>query len=81
MLTGEEPWPPGCCLKFINGVRLGMQERAMVDPLIPGQTADVSVEMVSPGQTGMYQGQWRMSTPTGMFFGGKYTHQSVKVGG
>jgi hypothetical protein len=39
--------------------------------LEPGQEADISVDMESPVTTGVYQSQWRMSTPTGLFFGGK----------
>ncbi|XP_014671654.1 PREDICTED: uncharacterized protein C6orf106 homolog [Priapulus caudatus] len=67
--TGSESWPPGCCLRYTQGEQLGSRDRTMVGPLAPQQCADVSVEMVSPAQPGIYQGQWRMSSPTGMFFG------------
>lgn len=67
--SGEEGWAPGCCLRFISGDQLGSKERVMVEALQPGQEVDVSVDMNSPNQTGMYQGQWRMSTATGMYFG------------
>ena len=42
----------------------------MVDALPPGGECDVSVPMNSPKTPGMYQGQWRMSSPTGPLFGG-----------
>lgn len=67
--SGTEKWPPGCSLRFINGHLMGNCERVVVDPLEPGQMADVSLEMVSPAQSGIYQGQWRMSTAIGQFFG------------
>ena len=43
----------------------------MVEALDPGAMTDVSIEMVSPGSMGIYQGQWRMATATGLFFGGE----------
>ena len=32
----------------------------------------MTVTLVSPSLPGQYQGQWRMATPTGLFFGGEY---------
>ncbi|XP_013786782.1 uncharacterized protein C6orf106 homolog [Limulus polyphemus] len=66
---GDEHWPPGCCLRFTNGHRLGCEDRALVKPLKPREVADISIEMVSPDRPGIYQGQWRMSTATGQYFG------------
>ena len=63
-------WPPGCCLCFMQGDRMGDNERVIVDALQPGAVTDVSVQMRSPSGTGIYQGQWRMQTATGLFFGG-----------
>ena len=43
--------------------------------LQPGEMTDISVEMTSPSQTGIHQGQWRMCTAAGLYFGGKlYLH-------
>ncbi|XP_076351283.1 protein ILRUN-like [Tachypleus tridentatus] len=66
---GDEHWPPGCCLRFTNGHRLGYVDKALVKPLKPKEIADISIEMVSPDRPGIYQGQWRMSTATGQYFG------------
>ena len=71
MLPGEECWPPGCCLRFVGGEQFGHRDRIMSEALQPGQVTDISVEMVSPVSTGIYEGQWRMSTTTGLFFGGE----------
>ncbi|KAH9373270.1 hypothetical protein HPB48_005015 [Haemaphysalis longicornis] len=62
-------WPPACSLKFVGGDHLGHMNRVSVESLRPGHTADVSVEMTSPGKPGVYQGQWRMSTMGGQVFG------------
>lgn len=67
--SGPEHWPPGCSLKFTSGSRLSVQDRVLVDSITPHETTDVSVEMVSPEQPGIYQGQWRMCTATGSTFG------------
>ena len=47
-------------------------ERIGLPSLKPGEMYDASVEMESPEGPGMYQGQWRMCTPTGMYCGGQY---------
>lgn len=43
----------------------------MVKSLDPQEISDVSVQMRSPTVPGMYQGQWRMCTATGLFYGGR----------
>lgn len=66
---GDEVWPPGCCLRFSGGDQLCAAERVPVRPVGPGCTLDLSVEMVSPQQPGIYESKWRMSTPSGSYFG------------
>lgn len=68
--SGEESWPFGCCLQFTSGDQLSTLQRIPVPPLSPSATAEVSVEMKSPSQPGMFQSKWRMITPTGSYFGG-----------
>lgn len=67
--SGDEPWPPGCQLRFCDGENLSRTDRIVVDAIQPKNTADISVEMHSPAQPGVYQSQWRMCTATGMYFG------------
>lgn len=50
----------------------------MVDTLPPGACADVSVEMISPLENGIHQGQWRMCTANGLFFGGNNSQLILK---
>jgi hypothetical protein len=33
---------------------------------------DLNVDMVSPERPGIYESKWRMSTPSGSYFGGWY---------
>lgn len=69
--TGREQWPLGCSLRFLGGAQMTSQDRVSVEPLHPGHSCDVSIEMLSPPTPGIYEGQWKMSTPSGLFFGGK----------
>ncbi len=70
-ITGAESWPPGVCLKYIGGDQFGHVNTVMVKSLDPQEISDVSVQMRSPTAPGMYQGQWRMCTATGLFYGGR----------
>eukprot|EP00069_Balaena_mysticetus_P017667 bmy_10960T0 len=66
---GAEAWPPGVCLKYVGGDQFGHVNMVMVRSLEPQEIADVSVQMCSPSRAGMYQGQWRMCTATGLYYG------------
>ncbi|KAF4078989.1 hypothetical protein AMELA_G00187900 [Ameiurus melas] len=77
-----ESWPPGVCLKYIGGDQFGHVNMVMVRSLEPQEISDVSVQMHSPANPGMYQGQWRMCTATGLFYGDViWVILSVEVGG
>lgn len=66
---GDEIWPLGCCLQFSGGDQLCAAERIPVRPVGPGCTMDLNVDMVSPERPGIYESKWRMSTPSGSYFG------------
>ena len=70
-LSGSESWPPGVCLKYVGGDQFGHVNMVMVRSLDPQEMTDVSVQMHSPVSPGMFQGQWRMCTATGLYYGGK----------
>ena len=69
---GEDRWPDGCYLAFTGGVNLATQATVPVVPLMPGEITDISVDMKSPTQPGMYESKWRMATPYGAYFGGQF---------
>ena len=68
---GNENWPYGCQLRFVNGDQMNSQSWVSVSQLMPNESVDVSVQMKSPSSPGMYQGQWRMYTATMVPFGGQ----------
>ena len=70
--VGPERWPRGVFLKFTYGDQLGPITFLLVNAVEPMECSDVSVEMISPASDGIYQAQWRMCTPMGQYFGGKF---------
>ncbi|KAM4046688.1 protein ILRUN isoform 2-T2 [Anomaloglossus baeobatrachus] len=80
--TGSEAWPPGVCLRYVGGDQFGHVNMVLVRSLDTQEMTDVSVPMCSPNQPGMYQGQWRMCTATGLYFGDViWVILSVEAGG
>ncbi|XP_077994286.1 protein ILRUN-like [Glandiceps talaboti] len=67
--AGDERWPIGLCLRFTSGHQLGAADTIQVESLFPGQITDLSVPMISPSTCGIFQGQWRMVTRGGQYFG------------
>ena len=57
-------------LVFVSGERMGA---ANVIPLsgnvVPGQTVDISVDMIAPNNSGNYRGNWMLRNPQGDIFG------------
>lgn len=70
--AGTDAWPQGSYLRFLQGHVLGSRERQDVRSLEPQEVANISVQMHSPKECGLYQGQWRMCAQNGMFFGGNF---------
>ncbi len=50
--SGAEPWPASAHLVYVQGHMMHAESVIAVPPLLPGQMADVSVQMVSP------EGSW-----------------------
>ena len=42
---GDETWPPGCCLKFVEGEQFTHQDRVAVKPLEPKEITDVGLDI------------------------------------
>ena len=75
--NGDDKWPEGCYIAFTGGVNLSPQATVSAVALGPGEFTDLSVEMSSPSQPGMYESKWRMATPYGSYFGGSYIIQII----
>jgi len=67
--NGEDQWPEGCYLTFTGGINLSPLTSVPAGSLHPGETKDLSVDMNSPAEPGIYESKWRMATPNGSLFG------------
>lgn len=69
--SGAEHWPDRICLQQTDGMRMGDCNRIPVPQLAPQESTELSVELTSPAEMGVYQSKWRMMTNSGSYFGGE----------
>merc|ERR1712037_444483 len=56
-------------VKYINGRKLAGPNSVEVPELQAGETTQVSVNMMSPEETGLYESRWSLVTERGAHFG------------
>lgn len=67
---GTCSWTRDYQLVFVNGERMGAPSSIAIDEVVdPGETVDVSVELISPEKPGRYRANFQLSTPSGQRFG------------
>ena len=71
--VGSCTWTTSYALVHVFGSSLGVTQEvnlpSSVAPVVPGETADFSVNMVAPSTPGHYRDYWRFSDPSGRQFG------------
>jgi len=71
--TGNRRWPYGCQLKLVNSnftrVSSPYETTVQVNPLEAESEFDISIELKSPEQCGIYQSQYRLFTANNVPFG------------
>lgn len=68
--TGESTWTTGYMVVFNSGEQMGAQNSIPLPREVkPGETVDVSVEMVAPSSEGEYRGDWLLADENGVTFG------------
>ncbi len=67
---GTAAWGTGASLRFVKGDQMGALDSVPVDDVAPGDSIDISVEMVAPGESGTYRGDWRLQLADGTWLGG-----------
>ena len=71
--NGTCTWTDGYLLTPVGGnvpqATMGGQPTPINGPVEPGQTTDVTVNLVAPLVPGIYQGFWTMRAPNGLLFG------------
>jgi len=69
--AGSCTWSIGYLLYFESGNIMGgpTSQYLTSQPVLPGETIDVSIDLVAPGETGTYQGNWMLRNVKGEGFG------------
>ncbi len=69
--AGSCPWTIGYLLYFDSGDLMGgpTSQDLTSETILPGETIDVSVDLVAPDETGSYQGYWKLRNVKGEGFG------------
>lgn len=68
--VGTCTWTPSYSLVFESGERFGAQSSvALPGNVAPGQSIDISIQLVAPNQAGRFKGFWRLRNPSGVLFG------------
>jgi hypothetical protein len=68
--TGSCAWTTQYALVWFSGESLGVNRAVyLTNQVEPGQTTDISVEMLAPTRPGGYQSNWKIRDPEGNLFG------------
>ena len=67
--TGTCTWTPDYSFVFTSGSRMGGSDIRVPQKVAPGQTVDLSIDMIAPYTNGTYKGFWQMRSPYGVGFG------------
>lgn len=70
MNIGTCTWSRDYSLIFVSGDRMGGPQSIQLPGNVrPGETVDLSVELIAPGPTGKYRGNWQLRSASGVLFG------------
>eukprot|EP00794_Sanderia_malayensis_P018053 gene18053-19862_t len=70
---GQERWPTQLRLVFTKGHNFANNGVIPVHPIEPGETSELSIPMISPPETGLFAGEWRLANISNNFFGDPLT--------
>jgi hypothetical protein len=71
-------WPSGSTWGHFKGESFGVTEELSLDMLpLPGALFTVTLPMTAPMTSGSYQGEWRLSSPSGQLYGRSFSVQIV----
>lgn len=68
--AGSCPWTNQYSVVWFSGESLSAPRVVYLNRNVnPGESADITIDMVAPDQSGYYQGNWKLSSPDGQLFG------------
>ena len=70
MNIGACTWGPGYALVFVDGTQMGGPNVVYLSSTVrPGQTIDLSVDLIAPANEGFYTGNWELRNAANVLFG------------
>ena len=79
--TGNCAWGTNFVWAFASGSQMSGANRYLPKVVNPGDTVDISVDLIAPTSGGTYQGNWQLKTPDGYNIGPSIWVQIVVPGG
>ena len=67
--TGTCTWTPDYSFVYVTGDQMSGRNINVPTTVAPGQTVDLSVNLIAPYGDGSYRGYWQMRSPQGSNFG------------
>lgn len=68
--SGSCIWSLGYAIVFAGGDRMGAPDsNVLPKPVAPGETVDVSVNLIAPNASGTYRGNWKLRNNANQVFG------------
>ena len=67
--TGTTTWTPKYSLVFVFGDQMNGKAINIPAAVVPGESADLSADLIAPYTDGNYRGYWQMQAPDGRNFG------------
>ena len=67
--NGTCSWTPQYSFVYVSGDQMGGNNVAIPTTVVPGQTLDISVDLIAPTSSGTFKGYWQMRAPQGTNFG------------
>jgi hypothetical protein len=80
--VGSCTWTTNYKAVFVSGNKMSAPSSVNLPKNVaPGETVDISVDMVAPGDTGEYTGYWTLADDSGANFSTSQYYVVIKVGG
>ena len=68
--AGTCTWTPDYAVVFFSGEQMEAPDSQLLNVYVaPGQSVDISVDMIAPSSAGSYQGNWKIRNADGLLFG------------
>jgi hypothetical protein len=68
--VGTCTWTTSYAVVFVSGEKFGAPDAvSLPSSVAPGQTVDISLNLIAPNAEGHYRGNWKLRNASGMLFG------------